>query len=122
MITRCTRKNNPNYNLYGGRGIKICANWRNSFEAFRDWALSNGYADNLTIDRIDVNGNYCPENCRWVTHAEQQRNKTNNTYVEYGGETKTVCEWSRTFGCYPSDVYREILLREGRVHRWQKQD
>lgn len=122
MIGRCTRKSDKNFSRYGGRGIKVCSDWLNSFEAFRNWAMSNGYADNLTIDRIDVNGNYCPENCRWVTHAEQQQNKTNNTFVEYGGATKTVCEWAREFNCLPGAVYKEILSREGRVHGWQKKN
>ena len=120
MIGRCTRKNVKDYNLYGGRGITVCSEWISSFEAFRDWALANGYADSLTIDRIDVNGNYCPENCRWVSHSEQQQNKTNNTFVEYNGETKTASDWARIFNCYPSAVYKEILSREGRVHGWQK--
>lgn len=122
MIARCTRKNNASYDLYGGRGITVCAEWLSSFEAFRDWSVANGYADNLTIDRIDVNGNYCPENCRWLPHSEQQRNKRNNTFVEHGGIEKTVGEWARVFNCYPSDVYKEILTREGRVHGWQKKN
>lgn len=120
IIGRCTRKTDNAFKWYGGRGVTICAEWLNSFEAFRDWAMANGYADKLTIDRIDVNGNYCPENCRWVSIAEQQRNKTNNTFVEYDGKCKTVGDWSETFGCFPSAVYREILVREGRVHGWQK--
>ena len=116
IIGRCKRKSDNAYKWYGGRGITICDEWLNSFEAFSKWAMENGYSDKLTIDRIDVNGNYCPENCRWITLREQQWNKTNNTLVEYGGETKTVCEWARFFDCKPSMVYREILLREGRVH------
>lgn len=73
---RCENKNSKDYPHYGGRGIKMCPEWRNDFQAFYDWAMSNGYADNLTIDRIDVNGNYEPSNCRWITVAEQNRNKT----------------------------------------------
>lgn len=80
MNQRCTNPNRKHYKHYGGRGIKVCEEWRNSFEAFREWALSNGYRPDAargecTLDRIDVNGNYCPENCRWITNAEQQRNK-----------------------------------------------
>lgn len=71
MKTRCYNKNNSHYQYYGKRGIVICDEWLNDFKAFYDWALSHGYKDNLTIDRIDVNGNYEPSNCRWVTQHKQ---------------------------------------------------
>lgn len=75
MKNRCYQHSYHGFKHYGGRGITVCAEWLDSFEAFRDWALANGYADSLSIDRIDVNGNYCPENCRWATMAEQNQNK-----------------------------------------------
>lgn len=75
MKTRCYNKNHRGYNYYGVRGITVCDEWRDDFQAFHDWAMANGYRDDLTIDRIDVDGNYEPSNCRWITMAEQQTNK-----------------------------------------------
>lgn len=116
MISRCTRESDGAYKYYGGRGITVCDEWKNDFQTFYDWAMKNGYTDELTIDRIDVNGNYCPENCRWATKKEQQRNKRDNTRVSFNGQIKTVCEWAEEFNCFASMVYREILKREGRVY------
>ena len=99
MKNRCYNPNDESSFLqYGGRGITVCKEWSDSFEAFRNWALSNGYDENAlrgecTIDRIDVNGNYCPENCRWVSMKEQANNKRNNHKIEYNGETHTISEW-----------------------------
>ena len=81
MKDRCSRKNNKNYRLYGGRGIKVCDVWNNDFLAFRNWALDKGYKDNLSIDRIDPNGNYEPNNCRWITLTEQTYNKRNSRKI-----------------------------------------
>ena len=75
MHTRCYNKKFVAYKYYGGRGINICDEWKTDFKEFHGWSMANGYAENLTIDRIDSNGNYCPENCRWVTMAEQNKNK-----------------------------------------------
>ena len=116
MIRRCTKETDQAYKYYGGRGIAVCDEWKDDFQAFYDWAMSHGYSDHLTIDRIDVNGNYCPENCRWATQREQQRNKRDNTRVSFNGQIKTVSEWAKEFNCFSSMVYREILKREGRVH------
>lgn len=77
MRQRCSYKRGKDYKNYGGRGIKVCAEWDNDFVSFRNWAFNNGYSDNLTIDRINVNGNYEPSNCRWITMAEQQKNRRN---------------------------------------------
>ena len=77
MKDRCRNPNASNWKYYGGRGISVCSEWKTDYAKFRSWALSHGYKKGLSIDRIDVNGNYSPDNCRWVTMAEQQRNKRN---------------------------------------------
>ena len=104
MRSRCYNSNNPDFKHYGGRGIKICEEWYGSYSCFRDWSLSNGYSENLTIDRIDVNGNYEPSNCRWSTRKEQSLNTRSNRYIEYNGETKTLSEWSKIFGLYHKTI------------------
>lgn len=109
MKSRCTNPNVEKFKRYGGRGIAICDEWVNSFESFRDWAMANGYADGLSIDRIDVNGNYCPENCRWVDEAIQANNKSNNLPVEINGESKTIGEWSRITGVGYSTIRQRYL-------------
>ena len=93
MRRRCYDTNQSGYKEYGGRGIKVCREWDDNFESFRDWSMSHGYTDNLTIDRIDYNGNYCPENCRWITTNEQCRNTRYNRFETIDGVTKTVVDW-----------------------------
>lgn len=105
------RTENPktiNYELYGGKGITVCDEWRGSFEAFRDWAQENGYRDDLTIDRIDSNGPYSPENCRWVDWETQENNRCNNHRITYNGKTQTVSQWAREIGIKPKTLFARI--------------
>ena len=95
MKSRCSNPTKGNYKEYGGRGIKVCEEWLHDFAAFRDWALANGYDDALTIDRIDNDKGYSPDNCRWITQAEQNRNQRTNHMVTYHGETKAIREWAQ---------------------------
>ena len=93
--------------LYGGRGISVCDEW-NEFKAFKEWAMNNGYSDQLTIDRINVNGNYEPDNCGWATQKEQCRNKRDNHYLTFQGETKTLIEWSELVGIRQETIRHRI--------------
>ena len=97
MINRCENPKTKAYSDYGGRGIKVCDEWHDS-TLFIKWALENGYQDNLTIDRINVNGNYEPSNCRWVDMKVQSRNKRNNINITYEGETHCLSEWCEIKG------------------------
>lgn len=97
MRKRCNNPHDARYDRYGGRGIKVCDEWDNDYLAFHKWALENGYAEDLTIDRIDNDGNYCPENCRWATNMEQARNKSTNIKITIGNSTRTLTEWCEIF-------------------------
>lgn len=112
MKDRCCNPKNTAYKNYGGRGITICEEWLNSFLIFKDWASNNGYADKLTIDRIDVNGNYEPSNCRWITFKEQQQNKQTTHYYEIGGEKKSISQWAEQFGIPYNKMYRYVVSQE----------
>jgi hypothetical protein len=105
---RCTNKNNDRYEEYGGRGIKVCEEWMETFDVFREWSLKNGYRDDLSIDRIDVNGNYEPSNCKWSTGLEQARNKRTSRYITIDRETKTVAEWAEISGVPYKTLQRRI--------------
>lgn len=128
MKARCFNKHNSEYDRYGGRGITICQDWLNSFVSFYKWAMGNGYADNLTIDRIDLDGDYSPSNCRWITQAEQNRNTSRIRWIEKNDGTKitsaeaariaglsraTVARWCRVDGIR---TLQGILQRADEVH------
>lgn len=92
---RTGNKNNPRYADYGARGITVCAEWQNDFLAFRTWALTHGYQEGLSIDRIDNDKGYSPDNCRWTTDIQQANNKRNNHIVTYQGKSLTLAEWAK---------------------------
>lgn len=98
MRQRCNNPNASRYNLYGKRGIKVCDSWNADFIVFRDWSLENGYKEELSLDRIDVNGNYEPSNCRWATQKQQINNTRRSSNLTYKGKTQTMKEWSEELG------------------------
>lgn len=98
ILKRCYNPNAKRYKIYGAKGIRICDEWKNDFSCFYQWAIENGYKDNLTIDRIDNNKNYEPENCRWVDYKTQARNKSSNTLLTFNGETHCISEWAEITG------------------------
>jgi hypothetical protein len=108
MKARCNYIKSISYPNYGGKGIKVCKEWAESYVAFRDWSISHEYADDLTIDRIDSNGNYEPSNCRWTTQYEQNRNRSVNIYATINGETRIIADWCKEFGLNISTVYSRI--------------
>jgi len=113
MRARCNNPDKNMYNNYGGRGIKVCQEWL-EFTPFYNWAMANGYSDTLTIDRKDNDGNYCPENCKWSTNQEQQRNKRNNVLIEIDGITDTLKGWSERIGIPYSTLHRKYH-KDGKI-------
>lgn len=107
---RCDSPNNISYHHYGGRGIKVCPEWDKDYNAFKEWAMENGYNPNAargqcTIDRIDPDGDYCPENCRWSSMTEQSNNRRNSYRITYNGETHTAHEWQDITGIPMGTIY-----------------
>lgn len=117
MKRRCFNTNTTHYADYGGRGIKMCNSWKEAFLPFYTWAIENGYKDDLTLDRIDVNGDYCPENCRWITLQEQQYNKRNNVLITYRGTTKCLNQWAEILG-----IKKDVLYYRIRQGGWSVED
>jgi hypothetical protein len=120
--SRCYNEKHEHYFYYGGSDIAICDEWlgENGFINFYKWSIENGYDDSLTIDRIKNDGNYSPDNCRWVTIKEQQNNKRNNSRYTYNGQTKTLSEWASYFGVkygsFCTKVYRKGF--ENAIHEY----
>lgn len=94
MKDRCYNSKTPIYKNYGARNIKVCDEWKNDFMNFYNWSMDNGYNENLSIDRINVNDDYKPSNCRWADRITQQRNTRKNVFITYNGETHCMKEWA----------------------------
>ena len=108
MKSRCYDSKHKSFAHYGGRGGTVCDEWKDDFKLFAEWALSHGYAEDLTIDRIDVDGNYDPCNCRWITNKEQQNNRTDSHFITHNGETKTIAEWADVLGVHRDVIYSRL--------------
>ena len=108
MKRRCYYEKEIGYHRYGGRGITVCDEWKDDFQAFYDWSIANGYREGLSLDRIDVNGNYEPGNCRWATDKEQANNTRNNHLLTYNGETHTISEWAEIVGMKRDTLKKRI--------------
>ena len=107
MIARCEYEKHPYFADYGGRGVTVCEEWHD-YLTFRNWAMSNGYSDDLTIDRIKNEDGYNPNNCKWSTIKEQQNNKRNNRRLTWNGETKTVTEWAEVVGISKTTIKERL--------------
>lgn len=116
MMERCYLHSSGNYNRYGAKGVTVCDEWHD-IHNFARWAESSGYAPGLTIDRIDNNKNYCPENCRWATRKQQSNNRRNTVYYTYMGETKPLTEWADMFGIHRSTLYDRVTKRGWSVEK-----
>lgn len=133
MKTRCYNTKSRHYKWYGARGIKICYEWLNAekvnsigrgrpcskgWVAFEKWSLNNGYAENLTLDRIDVNKGYSPDNCRWTTMKEQANNRTVGCHhITYKGQTKNLYEWSKELNIPYSSLWKKMVQNDWKLEQ-----
>lgn len=116
MRERCHNPNFVHFDNYGDRGISVCEEWDESYEAFREWALSNGYKDNLTLERKDNDGDYCPDNCKWATPKEQANNRRSNRLLSFNGETHNIEGWCKITGL-PRHIVDNRLRRGWSVEK-----
>ncbi len=114
---RCLNENDSAYKDYGGRGITICDEWKDDFKLFHDWAISNGYRKGLIIDRENVNGNYEPDNCRFVTTTVSARNTRASVFLTYNEETKTQAEWAEITGISAKKISRRLKRDKWTIER-----
>ncbi len=108
MKTRCLNAENVAYSNYGGRGIKLCEDWENSYESFMNWSMENGYQNGMSIDRIDNDGGYNPQNCRWTSSKEQANSRRTNRVIEYNGESHTLTQWAEILHINPKTLFSRI--------------
>lgn len=109
MKRRCYDITSAGYKNYGGRGIEVCDEWKESFESFYDWAMKTRQDDTLTLERVDVNGNYCPENCTWITKAEQSNNRTSCIMITYNGKTQNLMQWCKELNLDYKRTYNRMF-------------
>lgn len=109
MKQRCFDEKSNHYDRYGGRGITMCEEWKNSYDEFYTWSIKNGYSEGLTIDRINNDGNYEPDNCRWITQAEQLNNISRNRNYEYNGKIQNISQWAREIGISVDTLYARLV-------------
>lgn len=127
MHRRCYGEFQQSYKDYGGRGISVCDEWHD-FSVFREWAYKNGYSETLTIDRIDVNGNYKPSNCRWATMKQQANNRRSNHTIKYIGVSHTISEWADILGVNQTTLWKKLqmnnwdLSKVKEVAKWEKEN
>lgn len=124
MKSRCYNPRNASYKYYGGKGIKVCAEWISDFSSFRAWAIENGYVEDnsryssqCTLDRIDPNGDYQPNNCRWVSFKTQERNRTNNHKLLYNGKEYTISELAEIAGISWECLYSRIYCSHWSIEK-----
>lgn len=115
MLHRCNDSDDPRYSYYGERGVTVCDEWRTGFIPFQTWALSNGYTKDLQIDRINNDGNYSPENCRWATRKQNCRNRRTSIVLTLWGQSKSITDWSEDDRC----VVSYNILRDRLARRWE---
>lgn len=121
MKSRCYKPSNASYDCYGGRGITVCDEWKNDYLTFKKWAIENGYDFNApfgecTIDRIDTNGNYTPDNCRWATMKEQNNNRRTNVHIKYNGDVKNLTQWAEYLNTSASCLWAHLKRGQDMEH------
>ena len=114
---RCFNPNSKSYKYYGSCGIVMCNEWKNDFMNFYNWAMSNGYRNDLTIERIDVNDDYCSENCKWIPQKEQSKNRRNVHLITFNGKTQSLTDWSNELNINFNTLYQRIIISKWSIEK-----